>query len=220
MAKVLLSALLDDLRGKLSGSVFQGTIGGLQLRCKVSPRNPSLQQMQFSRSQYSYQRRIWPLLTSPQRQSWVDNAPSGSSGPAFFVSQNQKIALTGNSLIEEFTPDTAPVLSSVGFSDLNATAALISVTGDISVLPANNYMNVFVSVPLSPGKSFISPSSYVFLTSLAPGTDFGVDIDITTEYLAKYGSLPVDYLIGVRVYIIDVVTGVSSNTVDNQANVS
>lgn len=220
MAKVELSALLDSLTGKLAGSVFQYTVGGLQMRTRVSPRNPATTPQQFTRSQYSYQRLIWPLLTAPQRSSWIDNSPGDVPGSSFFVSQNQKIALAGGSLLDTFTPGTAPVLTSVTYSDLNPSKALIAVTGDTSPLPADNYLNVFVCVPLSPGKNFISPSGYVFLKSFPPGTDLGTDLDITTEYLAKYGSLPIDFLIGVRVYIIDIVTGISSNTVDNQANVS
>jgi len=220
MAKVLLSALLDSLTGKLSGSVFQLGPGGLQVRTKVSPRNPASAKQQFVRGNYSWERLIWPLLTQLQRDSWINNSPVDVQGSSFFVSQNQKIASSGQPLINEFTSGTPTAIITPTFDQLDTANFIIGPSTIIVTLPANTYLNIFATRPLSPGQQFISPSDYIFIVQAVPGAATDSPIDITTKYFERFPELPEFYLIGLKYYTINVVNGYSSDPLFASANVT
>ena len=207
MAKVLLSALLDALTGQLAGSVFQLGPGGLQVRSKVSPRNPRTTSQQLTRSRYSYARLLWPLLTQVQRDTWIAASPTDLQASAFFVAVNQMIGSAGQPLLESYTGGIASVLDNNAFNTINPGSFIIGATTIEANLAANVYLSIFATRPLSPGALFISPSDYILIGNAVPTAPTGSPIDITTKYLDKYGVLPEAYLVGVKYYTVNVATG-------------
>jgi hypothetical protein len=220
MAKVILSSLLTDLSGKLAGSVFQNTVGGLQLRTKVSPRNGRTNRQQFTRSKWSFASLSWLILTPTQIASWNDNAPATTTGVSFFLSVNSMIALTGNPLLKLYSPATDVPILTPTFDNLSTSKIIIGPSTTAAVLPANTYLNVFITKPLSSGTTFISPSEYVYLLSLPPGTATDSPVDITAEYLAKYPDIQTGQVVGLGFYTVNASNGVNSGRLVSQSYVS
>ena len=220
MAKIILSALVDDIRGKLGGSVFQTTVGGLQLRTRVSPRDPKTGSQQRSRGSFSYLTRQWNNLTPAQIATWNDNAPVDTTGISFFIFTNQKIALTGQPAINSYTGSGSfdPLLLTL--EDLDPTVFVISTPGLGAVLPANVYLNVFVTIQLSNGTTFISPSAYVYLMSMPPASDPAAPFTIYADYIARNGVPITGRVIGISAYLINVSTGLVGTTAFIQDNVA
>lgn len=210
MAKVSLSALLDSLTGKLSGSVFQFSNGGLQLRSRVSPRDPKTTAQQTTRGQESLHRLSWSLLSVPNQDTWRDNAPVDVPGISFYLATQQKISLTGQAPISEFIASGSFSFNDAAIVDLNPFAFNILLECSTAVLPAATYLNVFATRPFSAGTSFISPNSYRFVQSVPPGTDTTNPIDILATYSSIFGSPIEGSLIGIRAYVINSADGPGS----------
>lgn len=220
MARIIFSGLVDTVAGRLAGSVIQTTVGGFQIRTKVNPRNPRSGLQQSSRSQYGFFMQSWQHLTQPQRNTWISGAPSGIPPASFFAARNQMIHSAGGSLLPSFTAATPPVLTSLLVSVLDLTQFIISINASFGTVPANNYIVILATAQLPQGLTFISPSAFSPITTLPPGTSLAVDQDITTAYTNRFGSTKEAYLIGVSAYCIDITTGVSSNTLSAQTNVT
>lgn len=216
MAKVILSALLDGLKGKLSGSVFQNTVGGLQMRSWASPRNPATTKQQTRRANWSLTALNWNTLTPSQIASWNDNAPPTSSGIAFYLQTNTKIRTASQAAISEYQFTADILLNSIGWNELTTTSLKINVDNASTQLTAEQYLNLFATVSLPPGTSFISTGTYVYLLSIPPGTATNVPIDITDSYINSFGLPEEGAVIGIRAYIINVIKGISSPTRTSQ----
>lgn len=211
MARVIFSGLVDSMAGRLAGSVIQTTVGGFQIRTKVSPRNPRSGLQQSSRSHYGYFMQSWQHLTQLQRDSWINNAPSGIPPASFYAERNQMIHSAGGAQLNAFTPGTAPTLNTLDFQTLDTSQVIVALTASFGTVPANNYIVILTTNQFTQGLTFISPSAYSPLTTLPPGTSLAVDHDITAAYTARYGATKEAYLIGVAAYTIDISTGVASN---------
>lgn len=216
MCKIIFSGLVDSMHGKLSGSVIQTTVGGPQLRAKVSPRNPRTGLQQYSRSRYSFYMRSWSNLTQVQRDTWIAGAPSGVPPASFFAGTNQMIHSAGGSFLNTYTDDPAPSLTKVEIYTLDPSTFEIAVSASFGIVPANNYIVILSTLEATPGITYLSPSSFSPLTAIPPATDLGLNYDITSAYTARYGTPKTDYLIGVQAYCIDITTGVCSNRVQVQ----
>lgn len=210
MAKVVLSALLDELTGKVAGSVFQNTVGGLQLRTKVNPRNPRSLYQQMRRSDWSFAALSWLTLNSIELQSWNDNAPAGSSGSAFFLQTNAYIQSAGQPLLRTYLPFTPFPSIQANFETLDPANVITQPLSAGDELAAGQFANVFATGTLSTGISFIAPSEYRYITSIARGTSITNPVDISAPYIARYGGVGVSGIVGLKFYIIDSLSGVAS----------
>jgi hypothetical protein len=203
MAKVELSALLDSLTGKLGGSVFQKTVGGLQVRTRVSPRNPRSAFQQLRRSDWSFAALSWLTLSPTEITSWNDNAPAGQTGSSFYLATNAMIQTAGKPLLREFLAPGAQTTQNNTFDTLTPGSVITGKLTNDAVLDGSTCCNVFCTRPLSGGTSFISPSDYVLIKSLQPGAATGSPIEITAEYLDRFVELQIGQLVGIKYYTIN-----------------
>jgi hypothetical protein len=210
MAKVILSALLTSLTGKLAGSVFQQSLGGLQIRSRVSPRNPYTGNQSFNRAAFAFNASTWPSLTDVQRQSWIDNAPAAVNGMAFYVDVNQKIANTGEPLLDTYSPAPEVEGAVPAINALDATHFTVECDfADVS-LQTNQWLNIFATRKLPASQTFINQSDYVYLKSYGPGNNIANPFSILPEYEALHGSIATGNQIGLYVYVINVASGTQS----------
>lgn len=207
MCKIILSALVDDLRGKLAGSVVQGTVGGLQLRTRVSPRNPRSLRQQTVRSDFAYMIRTWPLLTSGQRSSWSDANDLPESGVYRYQVANSYIYLTGNPLLAEYTGSGLLAEPELGVNTLSQADQILESIGYGGNIPADTYILYFATPPLSPATTFISPSDPRFISAQGPGSYINDNWDISIPYQARFGVPPELAIIGFKAVVINVATG-------------
>ncbi len=216
MAKVILSALLDSIKGKLSGSVFQYTVGGLQLRNKVSPRNPGSNRQQASRTNFSYAMRSWNNLTPTEVASWNDNAPAGVPGISFYLDTNAKIQGAGFPLLTEYTGSGTIDILPAAWKVMTVDDSQIDALTTPDPLPAGQYCSLFATAPLSPGTSFITPSAYVLLKVVGPGAETQFGINFAPEYNARFGYRIDGQVCGLKAYIFEPATGLCSITTYGQ----
>lgn len=220
MAKVSLSALLDSLTGKLSGSVFQNSLGGLQLRSRVSPRNPQTLIQQSLRANFSFNGRSWPELSPSEIESWNNAAPPGSSGLSLFQSTNQMLFFAGLPPISEYTAVAQLTPPGLAIDLVDALNFEISCPVLIGAIPVYQYINVYATNNLSAGKTQVSLSEYRFIKTIEPGIVPSTSFSIYDQYVSIFGQPVERSLIAVRCYIVDSATGASSPNSFAQANVA
>ena len=109
MAKVSFSALIEEIVGKLAGSVFQDSYGGFQIRTRVSPRNPQSNFQQLRRGEFGYISALWRTLSPTERQTFIDAAASPSGGLNLFIQSNVNLSLIGEPILSTYPTPTTPV---------------------------------------------------------------------------------------------------------------
>lgn len=71
MAKVVFSALISDIRGRLGGNVYSFCRGVHYLKAyNPSPSNPNTEAQQLIRAAFSYYSGLWPNLPPTIREMW------------------------------------------------------------------------------------------------------------------------------------------------------
>lgn len=75
MAKVLYTAVVAELKGRLSGSVFQSSVGGNILRSLVVPINRRSTTQQRVRSSLGAVTAAWRYCSEANRNSWAGSTP-------------------------------------------------------------------------------------------------------------------------------------------------
>jgi len=207
MARVILSALVDEIRGKLAGSVFQNSYGGLQLRTKVNPQNPRSENQQKSRGVYSKLSMNWPYLLTAEQDTWLAGTIGDDTGFNLYMVSNIKINQAGQPALSIYSGTGSLPINAVTFDTLSDTQFIINPATAAANLPADTYLVMSATKQLRSGTSFISPSSYRLLTVFTPGFASGSDIDLFTIYTTLYGTLPEGATIGVAYYTINAATG-------------
>lgn len=210
MAKVSLSALLDSLTGKLSGSVFQNSVGGLQLRSRVSPRDPKTTDQQIVRGNWGFLASSWNELSPSDIDSWNDNAPVGSNGKSFFQESNAKIASAGHASITTYTGSGPLATPGLNIDSMSFTDMIISFPTLVPVVTTDYVICVFATPCLSAGTSFISPSTYRLIGTYPVPTAMPLPYNAFPGFTARYGAPVAGSVVGFRAYLVNFVTGASS----------
>jgi hypothetical protein len=215
MAKILMTAIVADIRNKLNGSVFSKNRYGSYIRTKVTPVNPQTTAQQNVRNRLATNSQAWRGLTESQRNGWITAAssfpttdifgnPKILSGNALYVSLNNNLAVIGAALITDApSPVSIPALSIVSL-----TADISSSTFDIdflqSPIPAGVAMVVEATPQVGPGISFVK-NLYRNVNSFAAATNS--PIDLFADYVAKFGALTLGQKVFVRCFYVSTVTG-------------
>lgn len=74
MALIKLTAIIDQISGKLNGTIFARNKGGNYVKGLSIPANPQTPHQQNVRNRFSYISQEWRNLTEEQRQSWREIA--------------------------------------------------------------------------------------------------------------------------------------------------
>lgn len=109
MAKVIFTAVVASVTGKLAGSVFQRSFGGAQLRTKVSPNNRSTQLQSAIRSNMRTLTSSWGSLTAEERVSWSSGGTPAARAFSLYIERNQNLFIAGLPGITTFVPPKPPL---------------------------------------------------------------------------------------------------------------
>ena len=163
MARVSFGALIEEITGKLAGSVFQDSYGGFQIRTRVTPRNPQTNYQQLRRGEFGFISSLWRALTNIQRQTWVDEAGTNPAALNLFIQRNVNLALIDEAVIPSFVSSTEPDGMSIDFVEVTPGTMTIIATGIGPGTPDNlvdddgdkitDFDGVFVVSPSSGGSS-------------------------------------------------------------------
>lgn len=225
MAKIKLSAIVSEMRGKLNGSVFSKNRGGAYIRTKVTPVNPQTVAQGNVRATLTGLSQAWRNLTEAERTAW-NNAVNAfgktdifgdikiPSGIALHNRLNLNLAAIG------VAPITAPPAPSpVGYIDsLTITAAAgtpaLSAAFTGIDLDATQSIIVEATAPQSAGKSFVKSEyrqiSVISATATSPA-------NLLAAYTAKFGALVEGQKVFVRFRVVSEVTGLSGQATSASA---
>lgn len=221
MAKILLTAFLADIRGKVNGTVFSKNKGGAYARTKVTPTNPRSVGQTVARSSLASISSQWRALTEAQREAWKTFAASNPYNDVFgnqkYLSGNQSFMKTSLNLSVLSTPSLVfpvegvpqpQIFSAEGYAD--ATHLILGVESDL--VAGGDWKSVIKATgPISAGISNFTSSLAILATDLDIIGFAGLPggFSITSQYVSKYGVLGdmTGRRIGMSVYFVNVSTG-------------
>lgn len=217
MAKIKLSAMVSEMRGKLNGSVFSKNRGGAYLRTKVTPVNPQTTSQGNVRSRLTNLSQSWRSLTDAQRNAW-NTAVANFTGTDIFgdiktpsgINLYTKINLNLANIAQS-NLSLPPLPSSVGvFNSLTITATAstpsLSVAFTQTGVAAGQTVVVEATTQLSAGKNFVK-SEFRKIGTFTGGTS--TPYNALSAYTAKFGSLVAGQKIFIRFKAISNTTGIA-----------
>lgn len=188
MALIKLTAIIDQISGKLNGTIFARNKGGNYVKRLSIPANPQTQHQQNVRNRFSYISKEWRNLTEEQRQSWREIAKVRTvrnrlgeerflSGFQWFQKININSTLAGDGFREtppplvrfpfpkqmktdlQYFPDEINIQLAVTAGNPNTCSLLIFATPVISK-GIFNFRSRLKMITDTPLNSLISPSWY------------------------------------------------------------
>lgn len=209
MARIIYSGLVTEIKGSVGGTTFQSNAYGYTVKNKANIVRPN-SVLQNQRKLYlSVASQKWKGLSSAQRADWVawaaanpqyakNNPGAVLSAFAVFVKWHVQYYIgTGDVSFLQTTPSYSfGVIDAPSFS-LDSTAGVLLLKPDFSLEQDLLYLNIFMSQPIQTTVNFIG-SRIRFIIQV---TDENSNTDITNEYTAQYGRIPVE---GERVFVENV----------------
>ena len=222
MAKFTPGAVISEIRGKISSTVFSKNAAGPMIRNRTTPINPRSTKQTARRQALAALSAGWRSLTQTQRDGWNSLASSyprtDSLGQTIFLTGAQLYILCNSNLdlIGQTDIANAPTLPSfpvlaTGAITVSAAAFTVAFTPD--PVPADLELVIRASAPISAGKSFVGKSDFRFVESFA-----AADIspaDINTSYEAVFGSKSgqVGQKVFVEAFYVHVPSGIAGQSV-------
>ena len=203
MARISFSALVEEIVGKLAGSVFQDSYGGFQIRTRVTPRNPQTTYQQLRRGEFGFLSATWRTLTSIERQTFIDNAASPGAALNLYLQANVNLTLIEEPVITTYVPSADPGTMQLEFIEASPSIMEVIATGSPLVVPAGTKLLVQVTTDKPQTRIFTNPSMYSPIISFDEGTDLSTAVDILAEWQARYGQLRPDKYMCLKTSLID-----------------
>lgn len=226
--KVKFGAMVVDGRGKLGGHVFSKNRAGAYVRTKVTPVNPQTATQSAVRAILTFLAQSWAGLAGASRAAW-DNAVSSFARTDIFgdikqpTGLNLYTKLNANILNAGGVAITVPPSSNVAPANVIFTPAAAAGAGTFTLgfaptpVPANTAYLVDCTPMVGAGISFLK-NRYRRTTQLAAATVTGASI--SAAYVAKFGALTAGKKIGVRIKSINLLTGITSQSISEVITVA
>lgn len=195
MARIQLSSIISDIRGKIKGSVFQRTSGGLIIRSQTTPINKNSIRQTKTRNFTFILQQEWRLLSLAQRQTWLQftnfNPIHQINNTKLFINAQQAfIKLNSYRLEYGFNIITSPTFSKCEITPVDVTMQLAGVNLFIKVdrvmISQFEFLIIFLTVNLP--LTINNPGSRLKLIKFT--TTDSDTFNIKNEYTAIFGALP------------------------------
>lgn len=223
MALIKLTAIVDNISGKLNGTVFARNKGGHYMRSKSHPTNPrSLAQIAV-RAAFGAISQLWRGLTSEQRNAWnqatADHPYQNRlgdtktlSGFALHQKLNRNLILIGQPVIQDPpTPQSLPAPVSMTAATSESEPRFTFDVVNSSVPTGATHAVISATPALSPGIRNFSNRLRVIQT--VPFDPLG-HYDIASDYFSVFGAFLQTQKIGVSIKYISAVSGEESTTLE------
>lgn len=219
MALIKLTAIVDQISGKLNGTVFARNKGGAYMRSKSKPSNPQTTAQMGVRAAFGAIASAWRGLPQNARNAWNEataNFPYQNklgdsrilSGFALHQKLNRNLQLIGLPMIS--TPPLPSPTATVVDVNVSVTNAefLVTPTFDGAENDAD-VVAIFATPSLSPGiQNFKKELRLVDTISIG---DFNEGRpDVLDTYSAKFGVPVTGAKIGMKFVVINSVSGQDS----------
>lgn len=213
MSKVLFTAIVADMRGKLAGTVFAKNKGGNYTRTKTTPTNPQTTFQQAQRAILGNLSSSWRGLTDAQITAWnaaAENFPYTDifgtqrflSGAQLYVGLNKNLEAAGQTTITDApTPQELPsILASAATITAAGTA---TVTIDPATIPADFVLVVYATDQVPNGISFVKNRfRYLGTFTVTAGV-----ADINTALVARFGTQIAGTAVTIKVAFLSTISG-------------
>ena len=215
MAKIKMTAIVADIRGKLNGTVFSKNRGGAYIRTKVSPINAQTTRQSAVRSQLTGFAQGFRSLGASAIAAWnsaVSNFTGTDvfgdvkkpSGINLYTKLNMNLAQVSASPITlPPLPSEVPPVDSLTLT-ANGTSPALSLAFGPSPIPADTDWIIEATAPVSAGKSFVKSEYRQIGVLNAAATTPG---NILAIYATKFGNPITGQKTFVRATPVNNVTG-------------
>lgn len=222
MALIKLTAIVDNISGKLNGTVFAKNKGGNYMRSKSKPSNPKTAAQMAVRAQFGAISAAWKNLTESARSAWRESASSFPyinrlgdtkilSGFALHQKLNTNLDLIGESALT-FPPEPK---SPVNFSSVILAVSkegvddhLFNITAPLAAVDANSMTLIFATPPLSHGVE--NYENKLRLIDYENSGSFAAGFNVNQAYEKVFGELPVGAKVGIRLQNVSSESGMTA----------
>lgn len=203
MARIKTSALISDISGRVNGSVFQRSQGGLILRTERAHINRRTSEQLILRFGMQAVQQAWSQLSSTDIANWTayavarnkaqhKNAGIALSGQALFIAENMlRFRMDGNgtslSPVIMTTPVIAPPADQISIVYVKDVTGNMTVQLDRAINGTNDFLVLKMSRPLSASQQ----SQYNKLLVIPFTQSTNDHWNIESAYIALYGRKPV-----------------------------
>ncbi len=195
MALIKTASIISDIRGKIKGTVFQKSAGGLTVRSQTTPINKNSNRQTKTRNFTNILQQEWRLLSTTERQTWLQftnfNPIQQKRNPELFINGQQAfIKLNLYRLEYGFAIITSPQFSKCEITpvdieiNLSGTDLFVEVNRDMQ--SDFEFLIVFLTVNLVP--TINNPGSRFKLIKFTT-TDTDI-FNVNSEYVEIFGALP------------------------------
>lgn len=226
MALIKLTAIVDNISGKLNGTVFSRNKGGHYMRSKSMPSNPRTSFQSAVRARFGAIAQLWGALNEEQRDAWraiASEFPYTNrlgdtkilSGFALHQKLNTNLAIIGQSFVSNPPSPTSPNGIVRIYLGSNVAEEEFTLTGEFAqnVVTTPSTVVIMATPPLRDGVSNFDNQLREIGT--ASETEVRNGIDILDMYQARFGAMVRYQKIGVSVYTIANGSGIASVAVSN-----
>ena len=225
MALIKLTAIVDNISGKLNGTVFANNKGGHYMRSKSKPTNPQTAEQSLRRSIFASIASQWRELNQGQRNAWDQAAQDFPytnrlgdtkilSGFSLHQKLNTNLTLTGAAADLAGPPSPQGVGSVVGAIGSFLIAEpdnlnLSEIEFDMEGKRSGTSILVYATAGLSPGVSNFN-NRLRLISVGAPALNGTTTMEITGDYENRFGIPTVGAKIGYGLRVINNTTGEAS----------
>lgn len=207
MARVAFTSLIEEITGKLAGSVFQDSYGGFQIRTRVSPRNPQTNYQQLRRGEFGFISSLWRSLDAGERLSFVTAAGTLPAAQDLFIGSNVNLTLVNIPIISTYIPGSVPAAMSVQINSATSLELKIQATGLLTTVPAGTKLLIQATNTRFITGIFLNPSMFSPTIDFDEGTDLSTEINIISAWNSRYGVLNPGLRLCIKAALIDKING-------------
>jgi hypothetical protein len=218
MAKVKLSALVSEIRGKLNGSVFTKNRSGLALRNKVTPVNRNTPDQSQIKALFTSFNQKWRTLSEDLQKAWnaavqdfkrtnIFGDSFTPSGMNLYTELNTNLAVIDQpEITKPPLPVNVPGITSFTL-DVDSTVGSEKFTIDFKPTPtdAGVIHMVYATRCYSAGKRYVK-SEYRMIGTIAAASP--TPFDALTLWTDKFGVLTKDQMVSVKLVPVSMKTGI------------
>ena len=226
MALIKLTAFVDQISGKLNGTVFSRNRGGAYVRSKSKPSNPQSSAQMAVRAAFGAISQLWGKLSQEAREAWnasVGNYPyinrlgdsKTLSGFALHQKLNRNLQIIGEDLVD-LPPSPA---SPISVASLTATAEFNGTDEEWGMTLGGPYASegadtstkfvVYATPKLREGVgNFDNLLREIDVRSATVGDH--LNLDVLDAYTAKFGVPEVGAKYGFKIVGISITSGQAS----------
>lgn len=215
MALIKLTAFLDNISGKVNGSVFSKNKGGNYVRSKSNPSNPQTIAQMLNRSIFGAISSAWRGLTDGQRKAWdtgAGNYPYQNrlgdtkilSGFALHQKLNRNLQLINQAMVVT-PPNPTETPSPTALQVTNEAPGTLDVVGSIAISASGVSLLVYATPAISNGVANFDSS--LRLIGVLRDVELNAGEDMAAEYAAVFGAYGIGDTLGFKVVPINMTTG-------------